>query len=263
MRRALLARLGHGAIVIALVVSACLTLIRLAPGDPFFRDLDAARLTTAQREAQHAAFGYDRPTPEQFVRYVGQVARGELGWPHSRSQPVADALAQAILRLLPPRRGRVVFDGTDLATIDGEPLRRLRRRLQHVAQDAGVSLPAHQSASVAVAEGLEVRGIARGAAARTQAAALLAEVGFPATRVGARLDTLSSGERQRVAIARALGPGPDLLLCDEPTASLDLERREQVLALLERLRDTRGLALLLILYDPAAIARLAPRVLPL
>jgi len=96
VRRALLARLGHGAIVIALVVSACFTLIRLAPGDPFFRDLDAARLTTAQREAQRAAFGYDRPIPEQFVRYVGQVASGELGWSHSRSQPVADALAATL-----------------------------------------------------------------------------------------------------------------------------------------------------------------------
>jgi len=191
------------------------------------------------------------------------LARGEVLGVVGPSGAGKTTLAQAILRLLPTRRGRVVFDGTDLAAIDGEPLRRLRRRLQHVAQDAGASLPAHQSASAAVAEGLEVHGIARGAAARTQAAALLAEVGFPATLVDARIDTLSTGERQRVAIARALGPGPDLLICDEPTASLDPERREQVLALLERLRDTRGLALLLISHDPAAIARLAPRVLPL
>ena len=96
MRRALRARLGHGAIVVALVVSACFTLIRLAPGDPFFRDLDAARLTVEQRAAQRAAFGYDRPIPEQFVRYVGQVARGELGWSHSRSQPVAEALSATL-----------------------------------------------------------------------------------------------------------------------------------------------------------------------
>ena len=191
------------------------------------------------------------------------LARGEVLGVVGPSGAGKTTLAHAILRLIPPRRGRVVFDGTDLSSIDGETLRTLRRRIQHVAQDAGASLPPHQTASAAVAEGLLVHGIARGAEARASAVALLAEVGFPAARADARIDTLSSGERQRVAIARALGPGPELLICDEPTASLDPERRAQVLSLLERLRDTRGLALLLISHDHAAIARLAPRVLPL
>lgn len=96
MRRAILARVTHGAVVVALVVAAGFAGLRLAPGDPFFRDLDAARLTPEQRAAQRAAFGYDRPIPEQFVRYVGQVARGELGWSHSRGEPVAAALGAAL-----------------------------------------------------------------------------------------------------------------------------------------------------------------------
>jgi peptide/nickel transport system ATP-binding protein len=191
------------------------------------------------------------------------LARGEVLGVVGPSGAGKTTLAHAILRLIPPRRGRIVFDGTDLSTIDGETLRRLRRRLQYVAQDAGASLPPHQTASAAVAVGLLVHGIAGGAAARAIATQLLLEVGLPGTRADARIDTLSSGERQRVAIARALGPGPELLICDEPTASLDPERRAQVLTLLERLRDTRGLALLLISHDHAAIARLAPRVLPL
>jgi ABC-type glutathione transport system ATPase component len=191
------------------------------------------------------------------------LARGEVLGVVGPSGAGKTTLAHAILRLIPPRHGRVVFDGTDLSTLDGETLRTLRRRIQHVAQDAGASLPPHQTASTAVAEGLVVHGIARGAEARVRAVALLAEVGFPAARADARIDTLSSGERQRVAIARALGPGPELLICDEPTASLDPDRRAQVLTLLERLRDSRGLALLLISHDHAAIARLAPRVLPL
>ncbi|MFZ9898756.1 MAG: ABC transporter ATP-binding protein, partial [Gemmatimonadaceae bacterium] len=191
------------------------------------------------------------------------LARGDVLGVVGPSGVGKTTLAHTILRLIPPRRGRVVFDGTDLSTLDGEPLRTLRRRLQHVAQDAGASLPPHQTAAAAVVEGLVVHEIARGAEARVSAMALLSEVGFPAARADARIDTLSSGERQRVAIARALGPGPELLICDEPTASLDPDRRAQVLALLERLRATRGLALLLISHDHAAIARLAPRVLPL
>ncbi len=218
-------------------------------------------------EDLHVGYGADDVTDAGATDVLAGVsltlARGEVLGVIGPSGTGKTTLAQAILQLIPARRGRVVFDGIDLATCRGEPLRRLRRRLQYVAQDAGASLPAHRSAVEAVAEGLLVHQIARGAAARAQARALLDEVGFPAARATARIATLSSGERQRVAIARALGPGPDLLVCDEPTASLDGARREQVLALLERLRDTRGLALLLISHDHAAIARLAPRVLPL
>lgn len=218
-------------------------------------------------EDLHVGYGADDATDAGATDVLAGVsltlARGEVLGVIGPSGTGKTTLAQAILQLIPARRGRVVFDGIDLATCRGEPLRRLRRRLQYVAQDAGASLPAHRSAVEAVAEGLLVHQIARGAAARAQARALLDEVGFPAARATARIATLSSGERQRVAIARALGPGPDLLVCDEPTASLDGARREQVLALLERLRDTRGLALLLISHDHAAIARLAPWVLPL
>ena len=96
MRGAVLSRVGQAALVVLLVVVTCFTLIRLAPGDPFFGALDEPTVSAAQREAQRARFGYDRPIPEQLVRFVGNVARGELGWSHSRGEPVAAALAAAI-----------------------------------------------------------------------------------------------------------------------------------------------------------------------
>ena len=96
MRRAVLSRLAQAAFVVLLVVAACFTLIRLAPGDPFFTALDQPTVTEAQRAAQRAHFGYDRPIPEQLVRYAANVARGELGWSHSRGEPVRDALAASI-----------------------------------------------------------------------------------------------------------------------------------------------------------------------
>ena len=96
MARALLSRLGQGALVVLVVVATCFTLIRLAPGDPFFRALDDASVPPEQRAAQRAAFGYDRPIAEQFVRFAGNAVRGELGWSHSRGEPVARALAAAI-----------------------------------------------------------------------------------------------------------------------------------------------------------------------
>ena len=93
MNRAVLLRLAQAALVVGLVVSTCFALIRLAPGDPFFSALDAPGVSEEQRAVQRAAFGYDRPLPEQFVRYLGRVAVGDLGWSHSKGMPVRAVLA--------------------------------------------------------------------------------------------------------------------------------------------------------------------------
>ncbi|MGH3136136.1 MAG: ABC transporter ATP-binding protein [Gaiellaceae bacterium] len=93
---------------------------------------------------------------------------------------------------------------------------------------------------------------------RARARALLDAVGL-AGREGSRPPELSGGERQRVAIARALANDPPILLADEPTGSLDSEAGRRVLELLEELRRTRGLTLLLVTHD-ADVARLADRV---
>lgn len=98
MRRALLSRLGQGATVVALVVTVCFALIRLAPGDPFASAFEQENVTLEVREQMRRTYGFDRPIPEQFVLYVRSLASGELGWSFSRNQPVVKALAQ----LLPP-----------------------------------------------------------------------------------------------------------------------------------------------------------------
>lgn len=96
-------------------------------------------------------------------------------------------------------------------------------------------------------------------AARTEAAARLAEVGFdpPARLLGLYPCQLSGGMLQRVVIALALCRDPDFLFADEATTDLDLESQAQVLGLLERLRDRRGIGLLLVTHDLAVVARLA------
>lgn len=112
-----------------------------------------------------------------------------------------------------------------------------------------------------VAEGLRARG-ARRDAARKRALALLREVGMPdpERRMRSWPHELSGGLRQRVMIAMALSVEPDVLLCDEPTTALDVTIEDQVLVLLERLRDERGLGLVFVSHDLAVVARMADRI---
>ncbi|MCA9319140.1 MAG: ABC transporter ATP-binding protein, partial [Planctomycetes bacterium] len=96
--------------------------------------------------------------------------------------------------------------------------------------------------------------------ARDQALRLLAEVGLETHHLDRRPHELSGGQRQRVAIARALSVAPEILVLDEPTSALDLELRDQILTLLDELCRRRGLGLILISHDLAAVERVADRI---
>lgn len=171
------------------------------------------------------------------------------------------SLARALLRLGPLTAGAVSFDGANLASLNPEALRRLRRRAQYIPQDAGASLTPHRTAEQIVREGLEVHGLATGNEARRRSVELLERLGLPARAADAFPSALSSGERQRVAIARALAVEPELLVCDEPVASVDAITRQALLDLLGSLRRERDLTLLVISHDLDAVRQLADAVL--
>lgn len=94
--RAALSRLGQGATVVALVVTVCFALIRLAPGDPFAASLDQENVTAETRDRMRRIYGFDRPIPEQYLLFLRNLAQGELGWSISRSQPVATVIAESV-----------------------------------------------------------------------------------------------------------------------------------------------------------------------
>lgn len=94
--RVVLSRLGQGAAVVALVVTFSFALIRLVPGDPFAVSVEQEQVTAETRDRMRRLYGFDRPIAEQYVRFVRNLARGELGWSFSRNQPVAAVLAEAV-----------------------------------------------------------------------------------------------------------------------------------------------------------------------
>lgn len=98
MRRQLVARLVQSLIVVAIVTTISFIVIRSAPGDPF--SYDGRNLTPANREHLRELFGYDKPIPVQFIRYVTNVAHGELGWSFTKRESVATALAETLPRTL-------------------------------------------------------------------------------------------------------------------------------------------------------------------
>jgi putative ABC transport system ATP-binding protein len=159
------------------------------------------------------------------------------------------------------------LDRADSGTIaiDGERLDPAGDATEYRARTVGFVFQFHNLIPVlSASENVQVPMLGRGRSREERqrgAAELLREVGL-AERARAFPPTLSGGERQRVAIARALANDPRLLLADEPTGALDSETGAQIVALLQRLRESRGMTILLVTNDPA-IAAQADRVLEL
>ena len=165
----------------------------------------------------------------------------------------------ALLRLVQPTGGRVVLDGTDVTAAGRRELRALRRRMAMVFQDPHASLNPRRSVGASVAEPLEIHGLHAGRH-RERVADLLDMVGLAPEFAGRYPHEMSGGQLQRVGIARALAVEPELVVLDEPIASLDVSVQAQVMNLLRRLQRELGLAYLFIAHDLAAVAHLSPRV---
>jgi peptide/nickel transport system ATP-binding protein len=167
-------------------------------------------------------------------------------------------LGRSILRLVDITSGRVVFDGTDLAGLPDEEMRRARRRLQMVFQDPLGSLNPRQNIESILAEGMAAHGIgADRAARRATINEILERVGLPGGALSRYPHEFSGGQRQRIGIARALVLGPDLLICDEPVSALDVSIQAQVLNLLEELQESMGLTYLVIAHDLAVVRHIS------
>jgi len=167
----------------------------------------------------------------------------------------------AILQLLRPTAGQVLFAGTDLAHVRGAELRRLRREFQIIFQDPASSMNPRMLVEDIIAEGLVAQSIGGNRAERrTLVERLLEQVGMQPTAADRYPHEFSGGQRQRIAIARALALKPRLIVCDEPTSALDVSVQAQVLNLLRELQSELGLSYLFITHNISVVAYLAHEV---
>ncbi|MDE2612162.1 MAG: ATP-binding cassette domain-containing protein [Burkholderiales bacterium] len=184
-------------------------------------------------------------TPGHTLGIVGESGCGK------------STLARLLLKLETPSQGRVLFDGADLAALDGAGMRRYRRAVQAVFQDPFSSLSPRMRVDELLAEPLLVHAIGDAAERRRRVARMIELVGLPANALQRYPHEFSGGQRQRIAIARALVLEPRVVVLDEPISALDVSIRAQILNLLHDLQQGLGVAYVFIAHDLRAVASLA------
>jgi peptide/nickel transport system ATP-binding protein len=167
---------------------------------------------------------------------------------------------RAVLRLVPLEAGTIRVDGADITHHRGAPLRRLRRQMQMVFQDPYSSLDPSAPVGASIAEPLRVHEKMTRQARRDRVAELLDLVGLRPSHADRYPYEFSGGQRQRVAIARALALHPRVIVCDEAVSALDVSTQNQVINLLEDLRDRFELSYLFIAHDLAVVRHISHRV---
>jgi oligopeptide transport system ATP-binding protein len=206
-----------------------------------------------------------RPVTLQAVREVSlELRAGEALGIVGESGSGKSTLVRAVLQLVRPASGRVVWMGHSLEQLSVSQLRPLRRDLQLVFQNPLSSLDPRMTAGESVAEPLALHRPELGGEQRAAAvSAMLARVGLAAPIAARYPHELSGGQCQRVAIARAMILEPRLLVCDEAVSALDASVQAQIIALIETLQSERGTSILFVSHNLAVVRRICDRVLVL
>ena len=169
---------------------------------------------------------------------------------------------QALIRLIGNQGGEIFFDGEPIHTKDRKAMRPLRSRMQIVFQDPFASLNPRMSVRQIIEEGLIVNRIGANSRERVdRVRQALRDAGMPDTILNRFPHEFSGGQRQRLAIARAIALEPEFILLDEPTSALDLSVQAQIIELLRKLQDEKGLSYLFISHDLKVVRALCHRVM--
>jgi len=214
------------------------------------------RLTLGERAAARLGARIERRPVQAVDRVSLAIDKGETLGLVGESGCGKSTLGRMLAGILEPSAGRVLLDGRPVMANGAKTT----TRVQTVFQDPFASLDPRMAIGDIVAEGPLVHGLTSRSEAPAYVAGWLARVGLDGGYAPHYPHQLSGGQRQRVAIARALAMQPDILVCDEPVASLDVSIQAQIINLFLQLRRELAITCLFISHDLSVVGHLSDRV---
>jgi oligopeptide transport system ATP-binding protein len=169
-------------------------------------------------------------------------------------------LGKALVRLLQPNSGQILFEGRDITHFGGHALLPVRREMQLIFQDPVESLNARMNVRQIVEEPLIIHGLGKRSERRKRVDQLLDRVGLPTSSAEKYPFEFSGGQRQRIGIARAIALNPKMVVCDEAVSALDVSVQSQILNLLLDLQKDLGMSYLFIAHDLSVVKHISDRV---
>jgi oligopeptide/dipeptide ABC transporter ATP-binding protein len=166
----------------------------------------------------------------------------------------------AILRLIEPTDGRVVFQGKDISRMTKQEKQNLRRKMQIIFQDPYSSLNPRMTLNRTLSDPMKIHGIYNGAERKERVAYLLEKVGLTPEQGRRYPHEFSGGQRQRIGVARALVLNPQVIIGDEPVSALDVSIQAQIINLLIDLQDEFKLSYIIISHDLAVVEYICDRI---
>lgn len=201
---------------------------------------------------------------KSYVRAVNNVSfdlyKGETLGLVGESGSGKSTTGRAILRLLEPTAGKVIYRGNDITAIHGNELRNMRKNIQMIFQDPYASLNPRMTVGEAIVEPMLSHGMMKKSDAVEKTLELLDRVGLDKEYYNRYPHQFSGGQRQRIGIARALALNPEIIIADEPVSALDVSVQSQIINLFKDLQDEFGLTYIFIAHDLSVVKYLSTRI---
>jgi oligopeptide/dipeptide ABC transporter ATP-binding protein len=169
-------------------------------------------------------------------------------------------LGKAMVRLLNPTSGKIIFEDRDITHLSQGEIRPLRRDFQMIFQDPAESLDSRMNVRSIIEEPFQIHGLGTREERKKWVNKLLDTVGLSVSSADRYPFEFSGGQRQRIGIARALALKPKWLVCDEPVSALDVSVQSQILNLLVDLQNEFNLSYLFIAHDLSVVKHISDRV---